>query len=253
MTNKNFAGLLLLLSILLSVSGFSQAKSEAYDYKYVYHGKGMFYIHGEPVTKKDYDLYIHANVLLATVPEVELVAEGALYGAQLGNISGGLNFRLPVTFFFKDSAGAAFKNFNLNWKALAGITGSNTFYLHTNGESVIVAKVPLGASASTNGNSIGIDILTIFVLALPEGFGYTIPFKNHFRLNTFLNPLGGDYWKDSRTNYLRGASTMDIGIKPSYVMANKMTLGITLGYQMLYADGYSRGLDGGISLGWQLY
>ena len=258
----------------MNVNGYSQTKSDStkinwrgphenYDYKYAYHGKGIYYIHGEPVTRGYYDFYIHkcdsvstanghAVLLLSGVPEADIIAEGAYYGTNSGFISAGLSFTMPFGFFLKDSAAAHFKNFSLNWKVLMGINGTDYFYFHTNGESAIIAKIPLGNGQSSNGNTIGIDILTIFVLTLPEGISYTIPFKN-WRLNTFINPLGGDYWKDAKINYKTGASTLDFGIKPGFVTHNKMTFGLSLGYRMIYADGYNRGFEGGLSLGWQLY
>lgn len=275
MVSRTVATAFFFVFLLMNVNAYSQTKPDStkinwksphenYDIKYTYHGKGIYYIHAEPVTRKDYAFYLrkcdsisimngHPNITLSAVPEVELISEASYYRTGLGFVGGGINIRLPFNFFYKDSAPAYLKNFSLNWKELFGITSTNYFYFHTNGESTLISKIPLGNGQSSSGNSIGIGILTIVALVLPEGISYTTPLKNHWRINTFINPLGGDYWKDAKINYKTGASTLDFGIRPSFVTYTKMTLGFTLGYRINYADSYNRGLEGGISLGWQLY
>ncbi len=65
---KKFTPVCLLINILLSVNCLSQQQpdsakitknsaNEDYEYKYIYHKKDNYYIHGEPVTPKEYQLY----------------------------------------------------------------------------------------------------------------------------------------------------------------------------------------------------
>ncbi len=272
-----FAFLLLLCFFLLQLNGFGQANKDSlksgffssrenYDYKYSYHGKGKYYIHAEEVRKEVFDRYIRKcdsiqkmtgirkNMAFETVPEVEVVSEMAFYPGNVTFWGSGLNFTLPINMLFKDEKAKPWLNgFSLNWKALFGSDNSADFYLHSNAVTTIMSRIPLGTTTESSGNSVGVDLLTLFSIFIPEGITYHIPISEQFRINTFLNPFGADYWKNSMNNFGGGTPALDFGIKPGYVTTNKFTLGVTFGYKMVYADSYDRGLYGGISIGLQLY
>jgi hypothetical protein len=273
---KIFTALFLFTHLLLFNAAFSQSKPdtsknssksrlEAYDYKYTYSGRGKYYLHGELVKKSDYDSYIkkcdsiskangqNENIVLAAVPEVEVVSEIAIYGNNETFIGTGLNITLPLNLVFKNRKKPFLRYLSFNWKVLLGNDNNSDFYLHTNGITTIMSRIPLGTPTESGGNSVGVDLLTLIALTIPEGVSYHIPLGDHLRITAFCNPLGGDYWKNSKFNYAGGTPTLDFGIKPGFVTSKKFTWGATLGYKSYYSDSENRGFYGGVSLGLQLY
>ncbi len=180
-------------------------------------------------------VFSQRDTLIRNTTEVSAIAELAAYEDNMNFIGYGFHMSFPVG-----------EHLGLNYKFMLGNNSERSFFLHSNMGSYVSVLL-----LTTSGNVNNIGYLAVILLIVPEGVSFHIPITRNFRLTPFINPLGVDYWHDrySSKDYTKGS--FDIGIKPTFVMFDKVMVAPSLGYKLLYSKDHEKGIELGISIGYR--
>ncbi len=179
--------------------------------------------------------YSQRDTMIRNCLEVAATAELSAYENNTNFIGYGVQMTFPIG-----------ERLGLNYKILFGHNTERDFFMHsTMGSYVSVLLL------TTNGNVNNIAYLTILLCMIPEGVSFHIPLNPNFRLTPFINPLGIDYWHDKYSGIDYAKGSFDIGIKPTLVLFDKLTVAPSLGYKILYSKTHEKGIEFGISIGYR--
>lgn len=175
------------------------------------------------------------DTLIRNTFELSATAELAAYENNVNFTGYGLQFTYPLG-----------DHFGLNYKLLFGHNTERDFFLHSNMGSYVSVLF-----LTTSGTVNNIGYVCVLLLIIPEGVSLHIPINKFFRLTPFINPLGVDFWHDKFTqiDYVKGS--LDIGIKPTLVLFDKLSVAPSLGYKILYSKTHEKGIEFGISVGFR--